>query len=408
MIRKRNYIKYAILLGAIVPFIGSPTTIHAQEETKITETMNTDIAKATQITNAEKDVYHIYKNGAEKEQLEKMIISKTKEMILNKAEEKKDKEISAIDINSNTSTTSLSTTAPLKDGAIENETIETDFELKELDSKDGLFYQYGSYIIEVKNYNEEDLETGDIELEYKPLTAMEENVVTATQDADAVSIVETFDVATETKEAKTADKIEVQMIDVTAPEISYNTDKSKEIIEGETVELTDYIESVVDDEDGEVEYELDSSEVDFNTPGEYTVGITAKDSTGNTVSDSFTITVKEKPIPREEMLQTNFYDKIAQAALSQIGVHQDCTMLVTNSLKAVGIHFHGWPIEYAKLGDWTNNPVPGDIIIYEGHVAIYVGNGQAVHGGWNGYTTVLTSVHCNNRLIGYIHVRPNI
>lgn len=95
---------------------------------------------------------------------------------------------------------------------------------------------------------------------------------------------------------------------------------------------------------------------------------------------------------------------IANAALAQVGVQQDCTMLVTNALAAVGINFHGWPADYASLGTWTSNPVPGDIIIYSGHVAIYIGNGQAVHGGFNGANTVVWSVNCSNALIGYIHV----
>lgn len=99
------------------------------------------------------------------------------------------------------------------------------------------------------------------------------------------------------------------------------------------------------------------------------------------------------------------YDRIAQAALAQIGVNQDCTMLVTNSLKAVGINFHGAPEKYLSLGELTNNPVPGDIIVYSGHVAIYIGNGQAVHGGWNGYTTAVFSVECSAPLIGFVHPR---
>jgi len=44
------------------------------------------------------------------------------------------------------------------------------------------------------------------------------------------------------------------------------------------------------------------------------------------------------------------------------------------------------------------------LIIYSGHIAIYVGDGMAVHGGWMGYTTVLSTVECTNPLIGYIHV----
>ena len=99
----------------------------------------------------------------------------------------------------------------------------------------------------------------------------------------------------------------------------------------------------------------------------------------------------------------SMYNLIAEAALAQVGVNQDCTMLVTNSLKAVGINFHGAPERYLSLGELTNDPVPGDIIVYSGHVAIYIGNGQAVHGGWNGYTTAVFSVECSAPLIGYVH-----
>ena len=42
---------------------------------------------------------------------------------------------------------------------------------------------------------------------------------------------------------------------------------------------------------------------------------------------------------------------------------------------------------------------PGDLIYYPNggmgmaHIAVYIGNGQAVHGGWNGGTTALFSVN---------------
>lgn len=95
---------------------------------------------------------------------------------------------------------------------------------------------------------------------------------------------------------------------------------------------------------------------------------------------------------------------IAAAALAQVGTTQDCTMLVTNALRAVGINFHGWPEDYLSLGTITSSPVAGDIIVYSGHVAIYIGNGQAVHGGWYGSQTVVSSVSCDKALIGYVHV----
>ena len=79
-------------------------------------------------------------------------------------------------------------------------------------------------------------------------------------------------------------------------------------------------------------------------------------------------------------------------------------MLVTNALAAVGINFHGSPEQYLSLGRITSSPVAGDIIVYSGHVAIYLGNGQAVHGGWYGNQTVIESVSCGNALIAYVHV----
>ena len=76
-------------------------------------------------------------------------------------------------------------------------------------------------------------------------------------------------------------------------------------------------------------------------------------------------------------------------------------MLVTNSLSAVGIHFHGWPAEYLALGSVisASQAQAGDLAYYANggtgmaHIAVYVGNGMAVHGGWNGGTTALFSAN---------------
>ena len=35
---------------------------------------------------------------------------------------------------------------------------------------------------------------------------------------------------------------------------------------------------------------------------------------------------------------------------------------------------------------------------------LYIGNGQAVHGGWFGCQTTIYSVECNQPFIGYVHV----
>jgi peptidoglycan DL-endopeptidase CwlO len=92
---------------------------------------------------------------------------------------------------------------------------------------------------------------------------------------------------------------------------------------------------------------------------------------------------------------------IAAAAYAQMGVSQDCTMLATNALAAVGVNFHGWPAGYLSLGRTVSaaEAQPGDLAYYQNggtgmaHIAVYVGNGMAVHGGWNGGTTALYSVN---------------
>lgn len=96
---------------------------------------------------------------------------------------------------------------------------------------------------------------------------------------------------------------------------------------------------------------------------------------------------------------------IVAAALAQLGVGQDCTDLVQNALGAVGYvtpRLQGGPDLGANLGSWTgfgsevslDSLAPGDILVYTGsvHVAIYVGNGMAVHGGFPGGTD-LAGVH---------------
>lgn len=92
---------------------------------------------------------------------------------------------------------------------------------------------------------------------------------------------------------------------------------------------------------------------------------------------------------------------IAAAALAQLGRFQDCTMLVTNALRTVGVSFHDWPAGYLSLGRTVpaSAAVPGDLIYYANggagvaHIAVYIGNGMAVHGGWNGNQTVTFSAN---------------
>lgn len=102
---------------------------------------------------------------------------------------------------------------------------------------------------------------------------------------------------------------------------------------------------------------------------------------------------------------------IAAGALAQLGAAQDCTDLVQNSLAAAGLvqrRDQGGPDmgtgieQYDRFGSRvsTNALAPGDILIYGySHVAIYIGDGKAVHGGFNGANTVVFSANVPGQAI---------
>ncbi|MCQ1947471.1 NlpC/P60 family protein [Arthrobacter sp. zg-Y1116] len=101
---------------------------------------------------------------------------------------------------------------------------------------------------------------------------------------------------------------------------------------------------------------------------------------------------------------------IAAAAYAQLGIGQDCTRLVTNALAAAGINHHGWPASYLTLGRTVSaaEAIPGDLIYYAdggmgmAHIAVYVGGGQAVHGGFNGGSTVVAPAELGS---GGVYIR---
>lgn len=75
--------------------------------------------------------------------------------------------------------------------------------------------------------------------------------------------------------------------------------KDIEIIVGDSISYKKDI-TVTDNEDPEPVLEIDNSQVDIDTPGEYPVTYTATDASGNTVSVSATVIVKPKPVPEGE------------------------------------------------------------------------------------------------------------
>ncbi len=214
-------------------------------------------------------------------------------------------------------------------------------------------------------------------------------------------------------------KLKVSVKDEIKPVITVSQDEDV-ITEGDDFNAEDYFISAVDNVDGNVKHET-ISDVDADVPGEYTITYTAKDRAGNKASASVNITVEEKEEPVLAGIENNPYastsgmdvsgNSIASAALSQVGYVQDCTALVSNALAAQGIYFSGWPADYLSLGTVVSaaEAQPGDVLYYANggtglaHVAIYLGNGQAVHGGWHGETTVVSSAYVGSGPV-FIHI----
>lgn len=142
---------------------------------------------------------------------------------------------------------------------------------------------------------------------------------------------------------------------------------------------------------------------------------TVTDTTQTSYAGEIATTASQSNAKETTNSQVSYSNKgaaIYQAALSQVGAIQDCTMLVTNALKSVGINYHDWPAGYMSLGTVVpaSEAQPGDLIYYANggmglaHIAVYAGNGQAIHGGWLGNQTVVNSADIGSGAV-YIRVK---
>ena len=370
---------------------------------KNTENKNIKKVEKSKKETKKDKAFKINMNGKENQQIEDILIS-----IVNNINENNQTQIENQQINySNVNKTTKESITPndLKKSEFNMKEIKkldnsnnssTDYSTKSLNTdqpKDA--YLYDNYLITTDSIDTKKQDIQNIDVEVRMLSMIDKKLLQMTENT---SLLNTSDSMKQNNDInKEIKNIQIKMNDITSPKIELNKDKKK-LTKGEEFNPDDFIKSVEDKEDGNLKYEIKGT-VDVNTPGIYELEVIAKDANGNKTKEKLQIEIIED-------LQTSFYDKIANAALAQLGVYQDCTMLVTNALKAVGINFRGWPTEYLSLGTLTNTPVPGDICVYEGHVALYIGNGQAVHGGWMGNQTVISSVHTGQYFYGYVHVTP--
>ena len=110
----------------------------------------------------------------------------------------------------------------------------------------------------------------------------------------------------------------------------------------------------------------------------------------------------EETAPVETPAATTLGQRISSEAQKLVGVTDGlwCTQVVQQALANAGVSdaYQLWPDQYAgQYGYYTNDPQEGDLLYYNNggrgvdHIAIYIGNGQAVHGNYEGKTVIASA-----------------
>ena len=110
----------------------------------------------------------------------------------------------------------------------------------------------------------------------------------------------------------------------------------------------------------------------------------------------------ETPATPEAPADSTLGDRISAAAQELVGVTDGlwCTQVVQQALANAGVSdaYQLWPDQYAGVyGYYTDSPQAGDLLYYNNggrgidHIAIYIGNGMAVHGNYNGKTVIASA-----------------
>ena len=106
---------------------------------------------------------------------------------------------------------------------------------------------------------------------------------------------------------------------------------------------------------------------------------------------------EETVTPAPEQTASSLGDRISSSAQELVGVTDGlwCTQVVQQALANAGVSdaYQLWPDQYQGVyGYYTDSPLAGDLIYYNNggrgvdHIAIYIGNGQAIHGNYKGKT----------------------
>lgn len=226
--------------------------------------------------------------------------------------------------------------------------------------------------------------------------------------------------------------VTIDIMDISEPEIKLK-ETSVSITEGDSLNVRDYIESVVDDGDnleyketvgeGDLSYYTINTNLDTNTNGEYNVEVVAVDKANNKTVTNYTVVVNKKPEPVVQTTTTTNtnYRVVDDAALNAAGgdIVQiayallgspyasggnspsgfDCSGFVQYVYARAGIHVSrsSSTQAYDGVGVSYENAMPGDILSWGHngrvtHSAIYVGNGMMIHAANYSTGVILSNV----------------
>ena len=112
----------------------------------------------------------------------------------------------------------------------------------------------------------------------------------------------------------------------------------------------------------------------------------------------------ETPAPEQTVTPaaSTLGQRISAEAQKLVGVTDGlwCTQVVQQALANAGVSdaYQLWPDQYQGVyGYYTDSPQAGDLLYYNNggrgvdHIAIYIGNGQAVHGNYEGKTVIASA-----------------
>ena len=145
----------------------------------------------------------------------------------------------------------------------------------------------------------------------------------------------------------------------------------------------------------------DTTETPAETPAPEQTETPAPEQTVTPAPEQ-TTPAPEVQAPAETPATSTLGQRISAEAQKLVGVTDGlwCTQVVQQALANAGVSdaYQLWPDQYAgQYGYYTNDPQEGDLLYYNNggrgvdHIAIYIGNGQAVHGNYEGKTVIASA-----------------